>query len=415
MDRELSQTFKRKRIVTTILITSICLAVIVAAFITFRGTIRPAVNHGEIEIGTADKGTIEATISASGTVIPQYEFTITSPIHAKIEKVLHAPGELINARESILSLNKETTLSNYTKMLDEQAANHNKIDQLKLSLERSLGELETQYTIKEMNIQSLETALDHERSLLSIGSSTAERVKQAGLNLQISKLELKQLKNQIGNQKKAMQNDMKSLGFQISIQNKNIAESNKKLNLAEVRSPAKGMITWVIDKIGIEVGEGAELVRVADMSSFKIDAKISDEYAANLKPGGTVIVRIDKTDLRGQITNIMPEVDNGMIKFFVGLNKNNDPILRSNLKVDVFVVIAVKDNVVRVKNGPAFNGSDQQKVFVIKGNEAVSRNISVGISNFDKVEIRSGLQPGEQIIVTEMNDFKNMDKVIIKN
>jgi HlyD family secretion protein len=415
MDRELSKAFRRKRTTTTVVVTSLTLITVVIGFMILRGNLSPSIKRSDIQIETADKGTIEATILASGTVIPQYEFTITSPVHAKIEKVLHSPGELINAGESILVLDKETTFSNYTKMLDEQSVNHNKIGQLKLSLKRSLDELQTQYTIKEINIQSLQTALDHERSLLSIGGSTEERVKQSGLNLQISRLELKQLKNQIDNQQKAMQNDLKSLGFQISIQNKNIAEFNKKLNLADVRSPAKGIITWVNDKIGIEVAEGAELVRIADMSSFKIEGKISDDYATMLKSGRNVIVRINGTDLRGQITNILPEVENGTIKFFVGLNQGNHPILRSNLKAEVFIITAIKDNVVRIKNGQVFNGSDQQKVFVVIGNEAVSRLINVGISNFDKVEIRSGLQPGEQVIITEINDFRNVDKITIKN
>ena len=79
------------------------------------------------------------------------------------------------------------------------------------------------------------------------------------------------------------------------------------------------------------------------------------------------------------------------------------------------MVSAVKDKVVRVKNGPAFNGAAEQKLFVVQGKEAVPRMLQTGESNFDYMEIKSGLKPGEQVIVSDMQDFVTKDRVQIKN
>ena len=415
MDKELSADFKRKSLLRKWLIAGIIITALVIAFFGFRSLIQPSIERSKITIETAEVGTIEATIPASGVIIPEYEFLITSPINAKIEQVLHNAGEAVQMGESILKLNKETSQMNYDKLLDEQEVNRNKINQLRLSLERALNDLQTQYSIKEMRIQSLESALDHERSLLKIGGGTEERVKQALLNLDIAKIELKQLKNQIANQQKTMQADLRSLGLQMSIQNKSISESDRKLNQAEVRSPANGIITWVSSQIGSEVSEGSEIAKIADLRSFKVEGSISDAYASQLRNGGWVIIRINETDLRGRISNIQPAVENGTVKFFVNLDKKNHPHLRSNLKTEIFIVTSVRNQVMRVKNGSAFDGSAQQKVFVVNGNEAFSRMVTVGESNFDYIEIRSGLKAGDKVIVTDMKDFQNQDKVEIKN
>ncbi|SKB49725.1 efflux RND transporter periplasmic adaptor subunit [Daejeonella lutea] len=415
MDTELSADFKRKALFRKWLIAGSIIIAMTIAFFGFRSLIEPSIERSKITIETTEVGTIEATIPASGVIVPEYEFLITSPINAKIEQVLHSAGEAVQMGESILKLNKETTQINYDKLLDEQEVNRNKINQLRLSLERTLNDLQTQYSIKEMRIQSLESALEHERSLLKIGGGTAERVKQAVLNLDIAKIELKQLKNQISNQQKTMQADLRSLGLQMSIQNKSISESDRKLNQAEVRSPANGIITWVSSQIGSEVSEGSEIAKIADLRSFKVEGSISDAYASQLRNGGWVIIRINDTDLRGRISSIQPAVENGTVKFFVNLDKKDHPLLRSNLKTEIFIVTSVKNQVLRLKNGSAFDGSAHQKLFVVNGNQASSRVVTVGESNFDYIEIRSGLKAGDKVIVTDMKDFENQDKVEIKD
>ncbi|TDQ09761.1 efflux RND transporter periplasmic adaptor subunit [Pedobacter metabolipauper] len=415
MDRELSSSFKKRRLIKTVSLASLTVILVVVAFYIIRANMEPTIERSKINVSVVGKGTVEATLEATGLVVPEYEFLITSPIQAKLEQVFRNSGEAVQAGESILQLNKDATLNDYNKLLDEQAVNHNREEQLGLNLERILNELNTQYTIKQMNIESLETALDHERALLKIGGSTDEKLKQAGLNLEISRLELLQLKRQVKNQEKTILSERKGLGYQISMQQKNIATYGKKLSGAIVQSPAKGIVTWVSNKIGAEVNVGSDLARVADLSSYKVEGKISDAYASQLKKGMEVIVKIEDQDLRGTITNIQPEVDAGMVIFFVSLNKNNHNLLRANLKVELQLVTSVRRNVLRVKNGSVFTGAEQQQIFVVQGDEAVSRTINTGLSNFNYTEILTGLRPGEKVIITELKDLQSFKKVAIKD
>ena len=69
----------------------------------------------------------------------------------------------------------------------------------------------------------------------------------------------------------------------------------------------------------------------------------------------------------------------------------------------------------RGTNGPAFRGKRQQTVFVVEGNQvAHRRQVSVGLSNFDWVEIKSGLQPGERLILSDLSEYEHLDQLTIK-
>lgn len=414
MDREISAAQQARRRTKIYIIGLITLVAIALGFIQFKNIIQPSVRRNAFRTSIAESGVIEATVPASGIITPEYEFTISSPVNAKIEQVLFNAGEKVLTGQSILRLNKESSLLAFEKLNEEQHVNRNKINQLSLGLQKSLDELKTQYAIKEMKISSLETALSHEQSLLSIGGSTDENVKQARLTLKVAQMELTQIKNQIDNQKAMMQADLKSLGYEINIREKDIKGISDKLKNASISSPGNGVITWVNNKIGAEINEGEELVRIADLRSFKVEASISDTYADEVKAGRTAIVRINKTDLRGNISNVQPAVENGTVKFSISLSNKNSKLLRANLKADVFVITSYKEHAIRVKNGPVFNGSEEQKVFVLEGENAVSRQVKIGESNSDYIEIRSGIKAGESVIISEIQDFIHLKKVKIK-
>jgi len=414
MDRAISPTKLNKQRAKTYIAAALLIAVAAFGFTEFKSLLKPSVRESALTVSRAEVGSVEATVPASGVIIPNYEVLITSPVNARIEKIQHSTGETVDAGELIMALNKEASLTMFEKLNEEQQVNRNKIHQLELSLQKSLNELETQYSIKEIRIKSLETALAHEQSLLSIGGSTEESVKQVRLNLHIAQLELKELKNQIANQRATMQADLKSLGYEISIREKDIREISSKLEKANVSSPQKGVILWINNKIGAEVSEGTELVRIADLSNYRVEASVSDNYAKDVKPGRTAIVRIDKTDLRGRIMSVEPAVDNGTVKFSISLDNQNIVQLRPNLKADIFIITSRREKTIRLENGPAFTGSDEQTVFVLENKTAVARKVNIGESNSDYVEILSGIKPGEKVITSDMQEFVHLKSIEVK-
>ena len=85
--------------------------------------------------------------------------------------------------------------------------------------------------------------------------------------------------------------------------------------------------------------------------------------------------------------------------------------MRSGLKTDVYVMNAVKDDVLRIANSSYYVGKGEYELFVVNGDQLLKRKVQLGDSNFEYVEVVSGLQEGDQVVVSDMNAYKDKNKL----
>ena len=211
-----------------------------------------------------------------------------------------------------------------------------------------------------------------------------------------------------------MQLEEKEAEIAAAIQQNDLNELQRKLNLANVVATRSGVVTYVNKNIGANIKEGETLARIADLSSFKVTGSLSDSYLDQLHNGMPVIVRFNDIQLRGNVSNVYPSIQNGIITFDIQLDERNNKQLRPNMKVDVYVVTAVHNKVMRVANGPAFKGASPQEIFVLNNGKAEKRSVHTGLSNFDFVEVKDGVKPGDVVITSDMTEFKNSKELTVK-
>lgn len=415
MDRELSATTRQAQKQKRIWQIGIAVALVAATVFGFRNLITPSLERSELRTAVVERGPVQATLTATGEVVPEHEQAITSPIQARVEQVLRTSGEEVKPGDQVLLLDRSFTQLAYDKLKDEQEMNQHKRVQLRLQLQKKLNSLESQLAIKRMSVKSLQARLEDEQYLLKIGGGTQEQVKQADLNLKIAQQELAQLERDIASERQLLQADEQELGFTLAMQGRSIEELERKMQQAEVRATHRGVVTWVKDEIGSTVNAGDVIVRLADLSSFKVKAAVSDAFADQLQTGGEATVRINNTDLKGTIAAVEPTVTNGTVTFYVALQDNAHTLLRPNLRVDVYVTTATKPNTLRVKNGPYFNSaSNSDMVYVVQGDELIRTPADIGASNVDYVELESGVQPGDEVVISSIKDYEHLEKVKLR-
>ncbi len=407
MDRVISTSTQRRRQARSWLLGLGALAVLLAGGLGLRSVLQPSLRRADILTAPVETGDVDAALTAAGTIIPGREAVITSPILSTIRRVALAVGAQVQPGQTILELDKDLAASSLAKLDDEQLRNQNKNSQLQLTLERNLTDLQALQQAQELKVSSLQSALRDEQHLLAIGGGTAEAVRQAELNLRVARLEAARLQRQLANQRQANAADRRELGYTVSMQQRSIGELATKLRQADISSQLPGVLTWVNDNLGTTVQAGDALARVADLSRFRVRATLSDAYADQLHPGDAVLVRLGPgTDLRGTVASISPAVDKGVVTFYATLQQDHHPALRANLRADVFVVTRAHRGVLRLKNGPFYQGGQEQPVFVLtEGGRVVRRVVRFGDSNADYVQVLSGLRAGEEVVVSDTKSF----------
>lgn len=416
MDRVLSDSVKRKRKNKIIIRVVISTLIVLALLIVLRRVIKPTIDVNEFYTELTVKGNIQATVSASGTVVPEFEEIISSPIPSRIIKIVHNTGDKINVGDTILLLDTRSTIISLEKMKDELAMKKNNKNKLKLQLEKSLIDLKTQNEVKKLYVENMEAEVKEEKYLNEIGGGTKEKVEKAKLNFRIAKLELQQIEQTIANKKKTMEADMYGLNYEISIGQRNVQELQEKLEHATITADKKGVITSINNEIGKTVAVGEELVKIANLESFWIEGIISEMHATKLSNGKDILIRLDEnTEIKGKVVNISPSVEANTIQFKARLTKKNHPLLRPNLKVDLFVVTSFKEDAILIKNGPFYRGGKKQEIFVVENEKLIKKEVEFGLSNFNSVEIIRGLSAGEEVAISDMTDFERFEELTIKN
>jgi HlyD family secretion protein len=415
MDKLIAEEVAAKKKKKTYLLI-ICFVLLLASCIWLtRYYFKPSLTKPDVTTAKVETGIIENTINATGEVLPEFEEVLTSPISASIKEVLLDAGKKVIKGQSILTLDKSLSQTEYGKLQFQMESKENEIRKLKLDLEKSFFDIKSNNSIKQLRISNFKDAVSSAKRLLKAGGGTKEDVERAELDLKVAELEKLQLENEIKSKQQTMKIEIREAEIALAIQRNDLDALKRKLDLANVTATRSGVVTWVNKNIGSSVHEGDALVRIADLSGFKVAGSMSDNLLDKIHNNMAAIIRIGDTQLRGSIVNISPAVSNGIVSFDIQLNQKDSKELRPNQKVDVFLVTETRNGVLRVANGPAFNGSNLQEVFVLKNGKAERRTVKTGLSNFDFIEIISGLKQGEEVITSDMAEYKNMKTITINN
>lgn len=383
----------------------------IVAVIALMQLMQESLHERDIVFSVVDEGSIDVSVSASGKVVPAFEEIINSPINSRILEVYKKGGDSVEIGTPILRLDLLSAETDYKKQLDEVQMNELKLEQLRIQNRSKLSEMEMQLKVSRMELNRKAVELRNEQYLDSLGAGTTDKVRQVELDYNVSKLKLEEDEQKFINEQATADADLKVKELELNIARKTLAETKRTLDDARIKAPRKAILTYVNTEIGAQVAQGEKVAIVSDLSHFKIEGEIADTYGDRIAAGSRAVVKVGKEELAGTVTDVTPLSKNGVMSFSVRLEQDNHKRLRSGLKTDVYVLTAVKDSVMRIANGSYYVGPGEYELFVRSGNELLKRKVQLGDSNYELVEVVGGLKPGDQVVVSDMSNYKNKRKI----
>ena len=415
MDREISKEVQRKEQRKQFIRIGTAVGGFIVLIVVVISMLQTSLKRKDLNISTVDKGVIEVSVSASGKVIPAFEEIINSPINSRIVEVYKRGGDSVDVGTPILKLDLQSAETEYNKQLDEEQMKSLQLEQQRVTNHNKLSEMEMNLKVSRMELDRKAVELRNERYLDSLGAGTTDKVRQVELDYNVSILKLKEDEQKYKNEQALAEADLKVKELELNIFRKSLAETRRTLEDAQIRSPRKAILTYVNNEIGSQIGQGAKVAIVSDLSHFKIEGEIADTYGDRIAAGSKAVIKIGSEKLDGTVSDVTPLSKNGVISFTVQWEEDNHKRLRSGLKTDVYVMNAVKDDVLRIANSSYYVGKGEYELFVVNGNQLLKRKVQLGDSNFEYVEVVSGLQEGDQVIVSDMNAYKDKNKLKIED
>ena len=382
--------------------------------ILLPGWVTPSLPRDQLRTAVVERGAIDATLTASGLVLPEHEFVVTSPGPSRVLRTLHQPGDTVRAGEPILSLDQGEARLLVERLERQVALKDNERAQARVDLENRLNELTGQAAIKKLELQSLTFEAERNQKLAAAGVIRGDDARKSATDLERCRIEGEQLAAAIKNAERGLEVRLRALELEHDILVRERRDAEHALRQGSAASVRGGVLTWVLSDEGVAVARGDELARVADLSTFKVEATISDVHAGQIRAGQPVMVRAGEVSLPGTLVKVQPKVENGIVRLEIALQQSDHPLLRPNLRVDVDIISERREGTLSVRRGTVIAIDGGHALFRMRGNVAVRRSVKLGITNFERTEILEGLEEGDEVILSDMSDYANRKEIRIR-
>jgi HlyD family secretion protein len=413
MDREIAPEVRREKMLRKAGIGACIIIVALTALWTLVGWVSPSVDRDDIRTARVERGDLEATIAASGVAIPSFEKVISSPIDARVMRVIRPAGANVVAGDPLVELDLEQPRLAVGRLDQQIAQKQNEELRLGSSLSSTMLALESSLEQKKLDLDMYRYRAAQNRKLLAEGLVSDETMRQSAVAEKKAEIEIKQLQAAVASARRENAAQLGSARLEREMLTRDRGEAARQLELATARSDRAGVVTWITPTEGATVRRGDVLAKIADLSGVRVEGSVSDVHAATLRPGMEVVVRADGKSLRGRIASVAPAVTDGAVKFIVDLGAGVTG-LHSQQRVDIDIITARKRGVLKLRKG-SFDPGSKTRVFVIDNrNRAMNRTAELGLSGTNEYEIVGGLTEGEEVILTDMRRYAELKQVRVK-
>ncbi|ASR42672.1 efflux transporter periplasmic adaptor subunit [Xanthomonas citri pv. mangiferaeindicae] len=192
-----------------------------------------------------------------------------------------------------------------------------------------------------------------------------------------------------------------------------VAEARRQVQALTLRAPFDGQVGQVQVAQFTNVAANAPVLGVVDLSVFEVEIKVPESFARDLAIGMPAEIRSANEVFPAEVSAVSPEVVAGEVAARVRFSERQPAGLRQNQRLSARILLDTRRDVLMVERGPFVEQSGGRYAYVVDGNSAVRRPIQAGASSLGAVEIVSGLQAGERIVVSGSDLFGEAERVRI--
>ena len=192
-----------------------------------------------------------------------------------------------------------------------------------------------------------------------------------------------------------------------------VADLERRVDALTLRTPVAGIVGTLSVADRAVVPANSPLMTVVDLSRLEVELEVPETYADDLGLGMRAEVRIGTTLAAGTLSALSPEVVNHQVLARVRFDGAEPEGLRQNQRVGARVLIDEKPDVLTLARGPFVEQQGGRFAYVLDGDIAVRRPITLGATSVSAVEIVSGLSPGERVVIAGTDTFADAERVRI--
>jgi HlyD family secretion protein len=377
-----------------------------------------SVDRSTLVIDSVRRGDMVRAVNAAGTLEPEHVILLTAVVSGRIDLLPVKPGETVTPGTTIIKLSSPdeelAVLQNeqqLSQQLSAQASLKDQITQQQMTEEATIAGLRTQHNAAVRQAE-VDDSLGRTRLVAANDIANAhDQANEAKTRLDIELQRLQQMKTAAEEQLRLNDDQLQRLRAIVDAQHQRLTSMDVK--------PEEGGVLQSLNnlELGQYVNAGTELGRVAQPEKLKAVLHVPDNQAKDIAIGQSVVIDLhNNSTARGHVMRADPAVTGGTVTVEVKMDDALPQGVRADQSVDGTIEIEKLQNVLYV--GRPIYGQAENTVGLFQlspdGGEASRVQVKLGRASVSYVEVLSGLKVNDKIIVSDMSQYDNAQRVRIK-
>ena len=208
--------------------------------------------------------------------------------------------------------------------------------------------------------------------------------------------------------------ELRASEFEVNQQELIVADLRRQVDNLAIKSPVDGIVGDLLVDQKSAVSRDMPVMAVVDLTRFEIDALIPESYADDLVIGMQAEIQVGGERYDGQLVAVSPEIINNQVASRIRFNGNGPTNLRQNQRLTTRILLAEYNDVVMVQRGQFLDSGAGRIAYVINDERmAERRQIQTGARSLGAVEIVAGLEPGDTIVISNLDPFRGAETVLL--
>ena len=407
---ELKQQRQRRKVIWVGLVVATVVALLGLSF-TMEPAL-PTVPSESAWVGVVERGDFMREVRGPGSLVPREVRWIPAISEGRVERILAKPGVQVEPDTVLAELSNPELVQQLEEARWAAQAAQADLDSLAAELDRSL--LDAQAVLAELNADSQSSRLqaDAEKTLSEKGVVSVIQYQQTELRAQ-------QLATRVALEQQRITRLDSSHKAQLAAQQARVEQAERlitrrqqQVDSLSIRAGLSGVLQEVAVEAGQQVQPGASIARVARVDDLIAELRIPETQAREI--GIDQPVRIDTRNeiIAGRVIRIDPAVQSGSVQVDVELIDELPAGSRPDLSVDGTIELERLTDVLHVARPATGQPESRASLFVMVDESIAQRaQIELGRASVGRIEVISGLEVGQRIILSDMSRWSEHDRV----
>jgi HlyD family secretion protein len=409
-DVELSTpSFTKRNWIMSIVVIGI-LAVSVYLYFSSPSASR-SIDRASVQIATLEVGDLVRDVLSSGRIVAASAPQLYSPEQGFVNLHVNA-GDQVIIGQLVASVDSPELENQLQQQRSEMERLQGELARAQLDARRQTLQLTKLLDLSEVDLQAAQR--EERRAQASIVSNLISQIdlEKAVDDLARAKLTFKHAKEEVSLAKDTLAFELDSARSTVARQALVISELVRKTGELNIVATVNGVVGNLLIQQRALVSQNQPLMTLVDLSAYEAELNVAESYANDLSLGMDVEITLGGQTLLGKLSGISPEVTNREVTTRVRFNQKNIQGIRQNQQVTARVLLENKSQVLKVRRG-SFIQAGGFVAYKLEGQVATRVPIQIGATSMREVEILSGLSANDKIIISNYDEFKESESVLL--